>query len=596
MTESSSRTRLIVAGVVVLGIVAALVGVLVSRGGGSDRPSKGADAGVALKPWKHADDAAQRDVAVDAAHGPALRLAGGETILLTPASDALSLSGWHVVHRKHRVSVVADGHLGAAKARATWTFVDGNPNAYLALHLRGVPAHALAGNIAFGLRLADGELRTLSPTRSADLLPHPVRWHSGDTTLTLSNWSGDALQADPTKHEIALRLWTASRHPGFQACEAAPDKLTVDLDAHLVVTIGQTSSAFRWPFAAGNEALLVPVFDTPAHLADPELARVAARDAERWVLRARTLIYGHSNPQDPRYGNGGLLGHGLGATVVVPQQFAGDPKVAALAKELAGTRVELAARSATAEGPLSASRVLAKPSCAQLVGAKGAPVPATLIADADTGRGRSTLGLARGALAATVLPHAFDGRRSQLLSRGLSTEGLSVLVDTHGARVFAAPLVATRNPLIGAAKESLLDPERDGNWTVAQPLAGSLADMELWHEETPLLVTDLSQATTYLSQMSQVQWWWNGSGQLVVYNPSKHRVRGLTLAFTGTVRPKSGAKKAGAVHTRSVALNDDAALTLLWWDVPPGTHALAVEREGSKLSRPAPVKWTVSAP
>src|SRR5690554_2063855 len=106
-----------------------------------------------------------------------------------------------------------------------------------------------------------------------------------------------------------------------------------------MLRFGGAQAPSLWPYADDAAGALVPIFGLPAEHSDPQIAEAAAPDASRWLRRANTLIYGHSNPEDPRFGTGGLLGNKLKTTVIVPTRFSDDPKIEALARALDQTPV-----------------------------------------------------------------------------------------------------------------------------------------------------------------------------------------------------------------------------------------------------------------
>lgn len=601
MTERNQSSRLMLIGLVTLG-VAVLVGIFLYRASDDDAERRTAgDAarpGAELAAWASVDDAQAATLQVDPTSGPRLQIGDGASVALGPTAPDLTYTDWQVEPGEGRTFIIGQGRLGGASVRTTWTFADGNPQAHLDMVIRGLPASRLADDISATITLPGGQLDALAPMPAMpDAIAGPMRWSGDDDAgprLTFSNWSGEAIRAGDDGATLVLDLWDAARHPGLASCAAVDDAPGVELHAQMHLTVGSPTTLARWPYPSGQLAALVPVFDVASHHPDAELAQGTAPDAKRWVDRARTLVYGHSNADDPRYGNGGLLGHGLGATLVVPTKFAGDEAVKAFAKKLAETRVEIAPRDASVEGYEGASRVLGEAKCADIAALAAGTTPGVILADssAKTMAGGLSAGATR--WPATLRPTQLDGRLTSLLDQGLAPDALDGLVARHGVRAFSSPLVATRNPLIGAAKESLLEPERDGQWTVAADLAGALADLELWHEERPLLVTSMGAAARHVAQTRRVQWWWDDSGKLVVFNPRDRAIPGFTLAVRGTARASAGEKN--PARTRLLTDEDAGAVTLMWWNLEPGVHTVSVSREGSAVSAPAAVQWRVDQP
>jgi hypothetical protein len=559
MTSRIQNNRWLLAGLLALAaITLAIVFVLLRSEQDAEDPAPAmAEApSIQLEVWA-LDDAQTVSVHVDPDRGP-LWEHDYNSIELAPQSDALSYNAWTVEPADGRTRVVGTGTLGRAELSATWTFADGNPQVHLAVDIHGIPATRLAKPIAFTVPKIVGE------------------------------------QVDVAGERLLLWQPTADLK-----CKGGGDEPSFDLHTQHIVSFQNTPDISRWHYDNGASAQLVPVFDLSENHPDPQIAQTSAKSASAWLGRARTLIYGHSNPGDPRYGNGGLLGHGLGATIAVPPKWAEHPDIVELAGDLRGSRVELAPRGEAEHAALLGTRFALEPSCRTLVELSQKGVSAAIVdlvsspedapeTDAPTGFSGGTT-----SLVATATPVQLDGQLSTLLERALNTRTLDSLVRERGSFVFSAPFVATRNPLIGAAKEALLEPERDGHWTMTADLSEALANLELWREATPLLVTSVGRAASQASASRDVLHWWAPDGTLEVYNPGNKAISGYTLVVDGTV----GAHLEGAaISSRQILLDAQRQATLLWWDLEPGVHTLRLSASDSELAAPTPVDWQITAP
>jgi hypothetical protein len=573
MTSRIQTNRLLLACLLALGVITiAIVWIFATDEDASKKPAPSrAEPGriqVQLEAWP-TDGAQKISVTVDPERGPIWEH-GDDSIVLTPKSDDASFDIWTVETRDDRTVVVGTGTLGQAGLSATWTFVEGNPQAHLAIDLHGMTADRLASPVEF-------------------------TWprFTGPPPLT------DKPTGPPHQH---LVLWWP---PADLTCDANMDDPSFDLHTRHIVTLPKPTGVWRWHYADGASAQLVPVFDLPGTHPDPQIAQTAAKGASAWLHRVRTLIYGHSNPDDPRYGNGGLLGHGLGATIAVPSKWVETPDVVELSEDLRGSRVELAPRDTTEDTYLHSTHFSMPPSCSTLVELSQKGSPAAIVGlvasqdatpkQTDTSKNAPTRGFLGGttSLVATTAPVQLDGQLSSLLEHGFDIQALDPLVRARGSFVFSAPFVATRNPLIGAAKEGLLKPERDGHWTLSQDLSEALANLELWREATPLVVTSVGKAASQASASKDVLQWWTPDGALHVYNPTSKTVPGYTLVVSGVVE---ASRENGSLSSRQILLDAQRQATLLWWDLKPGVHTVRLSAQDSGLATPTPVDWQITAP
>jgi hypothetical protein len=558
MASRIPNNRLLLGGLIIFASLTALIAFLLLRDGDDPgQPDAGSsdllDTYVQLESWP-VDDARTVSLSVDPKRGPIWKHAD-DTVVLTPESDELSFDTWTVETTGEQTRVVGSGTMGRADVSATWTFVQGNPQAHLALAFDGLSSNRLASSI--------------------ELIEHRVAG---------------------VQENARLVLWQPITSV---ECDEDDEPASFDLRTQRIVTLQQAPDVSSWRYSSGASAQLVPVFDVPSHHGDPQLNETSAKTAAAWLRRARTLIYGHSNPKDPRYGNGGLLGHSLGATIAVPAKWADHPDVLALAADLKGSHVEIAPRGEALGSTLQSTRFAVDSSCRTWVELSDKGVPAAMVGtveppdDASQLASTSSVSVSTTPLLATVVPVQLDGQRSSLLARGLDTNLLDQVVRQRASHVFSTPFVATRNPLIGAAKEGLLEPERDGQWTVAAEVSEALANLELWREATPLLVTSVGASASRTSASRQVLHWWTAQGDLRVRNPSSKMIGGYTLVIAGSA---SATVEGSAISSRRILLDGERQATLLWWDLEPGTHTLQISDTSDELVGLTPVDWQINAP
>lgn len=572
---------------------------------------------VPLQSWPAPDEPSQTRVEIDPIVGPILDAGDAGALPLTPTHPAMRFTDWRMVRGESLVQVIGRGKWQDAKLVATWSFFPHNPQAYLTIKIADLPAQQLRQSIILTMKFPTG--RVVPKPAANGVGAQVATWFDklDSPVVSVSNWSGTSLHASGQEsgqdsdqnsgqhatHKLRLGVWTRSDHLAFERC---PKDKAVDLEISLMLSVDIDTSVSIWPYARGAEAALAPVFSLPAEHADPQIADIAAPDARRWVRRANGLIYGHSDPDDPRSGNGGLLGYGLGATVIIPPKFSTDPDIKSLAKKLAATRVELApglSETSIPEAYQASSRAFKNLDCDNLAALTKHDTPAAIVTQsAPDDAAKRPLHPGPSDWPLLVLPESLDGRLETLRLRGFEPSAVEPLLKTHQTRVFSTPFVATRNPLIGAAHESLLKPTRDGHWTVSAPLSGALSNLELWREESPLMVSSVGELARYRASIKRTSIWWDASKKLQVYNPTDSTISGFTVALRGDV----DAKDADRILNRRVLLapngeSIDNVVTLIWWDVEPGLHRISIEDHGAendsttKLSAPSATTWSISA-
>ncbi len=567
------------------------------------------------------------ELRVDSSHGPVRKLEG-RRIALTPFADEANFE-WRLHASDGGWAAVGRGSLAGGDLRALWRFQDGDPQATLEMSLSDVPLSTLLERDLRGtVRLPDGEMRASDPSmgladRSALDLPHRLdpwtptwlAWRGEQARLGIVGWTGDGVELARSEEgfEITFDLWRREDHPGLEACsndgESSP---TLDLTATATYQFGKTPAILRGRYPNGSMAALAPIFDLPSAHPDTTLHEGGAAGPDDWAARTRTLAFGHSETDDPRYGNGGLLGHGLGGTVVVPGDWYDHSAVESLRDELDERALEVAARG---DSPKEASGLRSHlggtPACASLLGDGESTPPAVVVSEtvpfrskltsaihSDAGSAAPRLSPPSAPIAAGARPFRLDGTRPQFLEEVLSEQNLDRLERERGLGTFATPLLGTRNPLVAAAKEALLSPERHGAWTLASAFATALVDLEITADSRPLVVRSLADLVDYWREARRTRLHWTHEGTLLVRSASDAPIRGFTLVADG-VELSSSALSLEPDGDPTVRRFDHetgpgrpSPQTSITWDLAPETtYRLDFGDRTSALFEATPVEW-----
>ncbi len=449
-------------------------------------------------PKGHTDGANDVLVAWPETDGNTAKLSSnGTQVLLTSFEKTIELSPKFpdltiLETRQDGLTWEADIELYGAKGLMKWRTAPGNPQAIFELEITDVPRKELISPFAGTIELERGDITyvdaTLNPApfvgETVGIENHTPGWlqWQGPATVTFSQWWADRMEI--SNHADGQRLtflvWHPDVHPDITTCDGAP---SVDLKFRLVVTLASPPPVHLHRFRGGTEAALVPVFTNPS-------GEGGARDAADFAARVRTLSFGHSNPEDPRHGNGGLVGGKHGGTFLVPGLW--KDELSALKESIEATDVEFAwtgdpAEIVRAEDPctLMESRIWVQ---------QGPLYPGTfansLTSDTPIGP----------AMVSPVLLNTYVAQsRATLYDQTLSKLYIDRLVRERGSVLIETPLVATRNPLIDAADQALLAPERNGEWTIDPTIESMFAGLDLLREDTPFKLMSVS---TWLREIS----------------------------------------------------------------------------------------------
>ncbi|MFB6373066.1 MAG: hypothetical protein ABEN55_08115, partial [Bradymonadaceae bacterium] len=337
----------------------------------ADAPSETAPndgAAGQLDPTWAGDDGSAVTLKFDETRGPIWVIAEDRSISLTPLPDEADIS-WTLRRSGGDIAMIGTGRWSGADLQARWHFQRGNPQASFSVRLSDVPIPTLrntdfSASIALPpgrLHTADGHLAMDGPKKKvwpyhiSPWKPAWLQWRGERDRLTLLDWTGDGLTLEPDGDGTTLRvhLWHPDAHPLLQTCaiEQKDAPPSVDLHASGVFYLGAAPSVFPSRLPSAREAALAPIFALPSAHPDSTLHQGSPDNPEEWAARARTIAFGHSNVEDPRYGNGGLLGHGLGGTIAVPADWWNKSPVADFRDEVRGTEVAIAPRGDIPDSP-----------------------------------------------------------------------------------------------------------------------------------------------------------------------------------------------------------------------------------------------------
>jgi hypothetical protein len=474
----------------------------------------------------------------------------------------------------------------------TWRIADGDPTLRAVVTLDKLPAQALEGPLTLTLTLPAGDVDIVDDAMNVTRVetsaathawtPGWVRWRAGERTITFTYAGGERMEVTREASGVTLRwtLWSPQAHPLTKNC--GPQLKDWSLAARWEVTWGDRAPVLPSRLPGGAQAALAPVFIDPALTGRKDLKEGAALSAQDWLTRTRTLVHGHSASTDPRFGNGGLLGGQLGGTISAPSKIAGDLAVQSYAKELPD-RVEIAAED-------SAGATLAlfsgQPDCQHLARPGAGLAPVALALGGVTSKLPDMLTAAPGVahdVPLTADVPSLNGQRATLTTTALSRAALQNLQRQRGLSWFATPLVATRNPLVAAARESLLDPERQGNWTLHPELAAALGEVELLQESETLMFAPVSLLVRHWRAAQRVQINPLPDGSWLLHNP------GAPIPAFTLIAPDALAIATPPGGDDKTTGEGPQAQRWLWLDLPSGFTRLT-----SPAAPISPVRWSLA--
>lgn len=460
---------------------------------------------------------------LDPRRGPILRVDDETSIELTP-SLGNGDQDWTYEVGEERIRAVGVAEIDDARVESQWDFSQGNPQAHFSMTVDAATASAFPDGLSSVLEFPPGEITHVDNTLRVQPLeadesisgwtPGWIRWAHGGTTLTYSSWWADRTiyqRSDDGAPARAEFVWVDPRvHRAYGGC----DEATYSVSTRMMVSLGDLPIVLPSRFSGGASAIVAPVFASTDSIGRKfdDLERI---DAKGWEARARTLALGHSSSEDPRHGNGGLLGAHLGGTFI----WDSDPAVRLeeLSHRLSDTRVEVDAGA----GP-----VLAESWCDD---------GRAWLSPVEGYESGYRNGILRGYGIGLSRPDAvgfevafLDGERQVLLEQALSRLYMERLKKDRGLFAFVAPLVATRNPLNDAFAEALLVPERHGEWTLSPEVVRTFAELEMWRESNPdVRLSPVSALVAYWQNARRCETRILESGELELRCPQE--VEGYTI-------------------------------------------------------------------
>ncbi|MFU8807295.1 MAG: hypothetical protein ACNA8W_26030, partial [Bradymonadaceae bacterium] len=421
--------------------------------------------------WPAPDDAPRIEVRYDN-EGFTLALSTqGPPLMKMPLPENLERPRWDMDQSGSASILTLRGRLRGAEFLGTWTMIQGDPQiAFTASLTNLAPAeleHVIALPMQFqaeSVRVMDGSLRRrAAPLDTEASSLHWIGMELLEAHLIISSPRAANLRMTrySERTEVELILWAGPDSHWPRGCgEETPG---IDLHARQIITVGDAPAFALSPLSSGFEAALVPLFTEPL---TAELRPGAARDTEDWMARTRTLLYGHSTPEDPRYGNGGLLGSNFGGVVALPVPIWEVPEVQEWADSLSLSRVDLVPQNSPPFAPYPRPAVAAEERCPAALEAVQHNRPALFVGPETTRTADLAAHPFTPGYPLLVEAARLDGRRASLVDGVLSRDQLQRWTEDRGILFLSTPLIATRNPLAGVAAQTLLEPESEGNWTL----------------------------------------------------------------------------------------------------------------------------------
>lgn len=535
---------------------------------------------------------------------------GNLSYKLHPKLDQQGSLDWQKTEQDGQTLLVARSTWRESPVVWRWEFTKGDPQIGLSIELESLPAHLLGDPITATIELPSGELTHYTDALYPDTIqdsarlnswgPRWAQWSSGSDALTVTGWDSDEVLFTHSNdsNQIELVLWDPAAHPPVTDCEEGAQPLR--LQRRVDITIGRKLPVLTSRLEAGYQAGVAPVFLEPKFHPVEGLTDAGSADARSWSKRIKTLLHGYSAEDDPRFGNGGLLGLELGGAIAVPAAWADDPVVAELAETVKDTRVELLFEGKTPSDQ-HATLVNAHTCASSSDGT-------TPVLELGTTRGSIRANSLRPGVALTIgdaavrdrLPGFIPGKRPtmtldvmngqrKLLTRDLLSQStLQQLIEARGINWFAAPLVATRNPLTPAAKEALLSPERRGNWTLSSHTQRALGGVELASEQERILFSSPAKMSSYWASARQVVLRELPDGSVAAINPNE-AITGFTLIAPGHLTPTvTDAELSGAEVL--AAANGDLQ-TWFWFDLPHGVTRVDFQEQGDPQENLTAIFW-----
>ncbi|RAL20533.1 hypothetical protein DL240_15955 [Lujinxingia litoralis] len=443
--------------------------------------------------WPHAEDAPELTWTPGA---PAtLRWPDGMRFAPTPAPTS---HYWDFSHL-----VIGPWHALDARSdngdRATWWIAPGNPQAILELHVdleRGdwlldLPQGALRA-YPTDLLAATDDLSQIATTPVVGLT---IKTATIPLTLTIQGPALAYVESEGNRRR--LRLAPLPRH-----CESLASQ---PVDLRLTLTLGDVPVPVPRLAPEHARTQLIPIFVEPPNSGGDPWEEGRARTPLELARRIRALTFGHSDPEDPRYGNGGLLYQHIGASFAIPADWWEAPPITRLRNDLSDTPMEFILATDIPEDA---------PSTLPL--RTDAPVECATIAERSFVLATPTTDAAPVNLGAWLpqMPQfrALPPQRDDILRTLVPQVGHTGGLRPGRLTIVEAPLVASRNPLVDSYQHTLLVPERQGHWTLHEDMIRALVGFEFREDRPELAITALAtRARAQNSARTPILWQPGGS-------------------------------------------------------------------------------------
>lgn len=574
--------------------------------------------------WAELEPAQTLEVTVTA-QGPSFKDRDFELVPTLWPTQHISEQLWKINTQGNVTTLEGSARYKTSFVDTSWKLAKGDPQTSWSFKVNRLPLHQLSEPIELEWILPKGkvtyideELRRKELADKAVTLhawtPGWLRWSNGQRAITLAEWSFDHVRLTPLedgKIKLTMSIWDPRQHPSITHCEVR-GREGLTLDHRMSVVFGERQDVFASRLAQGFEAAMVPVFVDPRWHPDRTFHEGDAKDLEDMIHRAKTLLYGHSSSQDPRYGNGGLLGTGLGGTIVIAPEFVDKPELQKLASELTTTRAELApyrvpkrADNTTGFGTFAGPSISCEAYLERREGADDQvliefkeptdgsyhnalkPKVAMVIGDQE----RISLPPAiTPDLPATMSVEHLSGRRQALTDQNLSKLYTQRLIRERGITWFASPLIGTRNPLVELAQDQLVDPERYGHWTLNPELSSALGQLELLQEGQHMTMLSARALNHYWRHARQVRLREQPDGSLMLHNagPALSQFTLITHGATITTVDEAPIK-----DQKDLTSQSGEAQRWFWFDLKSGATRVSFQ-EGRDEQALKATLWRVN--
>lgn len=422
-------------------------------------------------------DEPDRQVYVDAQHPPRWTSDAEQPLLEGPVFEGLDIEFQHATRDGWSVLVGQTDQEGVELRIHIWA-APGFPTVIVDYDAT-VTGSALVEPLVASAEVTAQQADILSARLERQLGDDPLdevpmlagRFATEGPTLQLGTDPGTSALVSHTggdHYHIEWRLWAGLDDGDVADC--LDDETARDVSGRLVFSFGDhpTVGALATPPQA--RSLSIPVIVDPPARSDNPLEDGRASDAEDFARRLRALAFGHSDRDDPRFGNGGLLAHDMGAVFAVPARWWEDPAVERLRASLDQTQIDVVPAGdaeVAGDGPVFVDQ---QPTCANIGDfseGEHTDFPRWILAgDGDVPSSAP--------LTAATEPIAEIGRsstdRDEVLSWLFGLDDPGGLFVPGERRSAAIPLVATRNPLEEIADHQILEPDRSGHWKLGDAL------------------------------------------------------------------------------------------------------------------------------